>query len=54
LGITVYDSDIVISKVIKDNVYDTDVPTFKHIVLAAIQLIKVKVEGVYHTDIYAR
>jgi hypothetical protein len=52
LGVTIDDSDIVISQIIEYDVYDTYVPTFKHIVLAAIQLIKVKIKGVYHTSIY--
>jgi hypothetical protein len=37
-GITIDDSDIVISQIIEYDVYDTHVPTFKHKVLAAIQL----------------
>jgi hypothetical protein len=52
--ITVNDSDIVISQIIDYDVYDTYVPTTQHMVLATIQLIKVKIKGVNHTDIYAR
>ena len=46
LGITVDDSDIVISEIIKYTVYDTHVPTCEHKIIAAIQLIKVKVKGI--------
>ena len=53
-GITVDDSDIVISQIIEYDVYDVYVPTIDYKILAAIQLIKVKIKGVYHTDIYAR
>jgi hypothetical protein len=38
----------VISEIIEYDVYDTYVPTRHDIVLAAIQLIEVKVKGVYH------
>ena len=51
--ITVYDSDIVISEIIKLYVYDVYVPTSQHKVLAAIQLIKVKVKGIDHACIYS-
>ena len=52
-SITVYHSDIVISEIIELYVYDVYVPTCEHIVLAAIQLIKVKVKGVDHVCIYS-
>jgi hypothetical protein len=46
--ITVDDSDIVILKIVKYDVYDTHVPTTQHKVMAAIQLIKVKIKGINH------
>ena len=52
-SITVYHSDIVISEIIELYVYDVYVPTSEHIVLAAIQLIKVKIKGVDHVCIYS-
>jgi len=51
--IAVYHSDIVISKVIVLYAYDAYVPACEHIVLAAIQLIMVKVKGVDHVSIYS-
>jgi hypothetical protein len=53
LRITVYDSDIVIFEIIKYTVYDTHVPTSEHKIMAAIQLIKVKVKGIDHACIYS-
>jgi hypothetical protein len=50
--ITIYHSDIVIFKVIKHTVNDTHVPTIDDQIMAAIQLIVIKVKGVYHTSIY--
>ena len=52
-GITVYHSDIVILEIIVYDVYDMYVPTIDHKILAAIQLIKVKVKGVDHACIYS-
>jgi len=52
-GITVDDSDIVILEIIEYDVYDTHVPTTQHKVMAAIQLIKVKIKGVDHACIYS-
>ena len=52
-GITVYDSDIVIFEIIEYAVYDIDAPTSQHKILAAIQLIMVKVKGVDHACIYS-
>jgi hypothetical protein len=43
----------VISKIIEYDVYDAYVPTSQHIVLAAIQLFKVKVNGIDHACIYS-
>jgi len=51
--IAVDDSDIVISKVIVLYAYDAYVPATQHKVLAAIQLIMVKVKGVDHVCIYS-
>jgi len=51
-SITVDDSDIVILKIVKYDVYDTHVPTTQHKVMTAIQLIKVKIKGINHTSIY--
>jgi hypothetical protein len=51
--ITVYHSDIVISEIIKHTVNDTHVPTCEHKIMAAIQLIKVKVKGIDHVCIYS-
>jgi len=53
LGITVDDSDIVILEIIEYDVYDTHVPPTQHKVMAAIQLIKVKIKGVDHACIYS-
>ena len=53
LGITVYDSDIVILEIIEYDVYDTHVPTTQHKVMAAIKLIKIKIKGVDHACIYS-
>ena len=47
-GITVDDSDIMILEIIEYDVYDTHVPTMKHKVMTAIQLIKVKIKGINH------
>jgi len=52
-GITVDDSDIVILEIIEYTVYDIDAPTSQHKILAAIQLIMVKVKGVDHACIYS-
>jgi hypothetical protein len=52
-GITVDDSDIVILEIIEYDVYDTHVPPTQHKVMAAIQLIKVKIKGVDHACIYS-
>ena len=52
-GITVDDSDIVILEIIEYAVYDIDAPTSQHKILAAIQLIMVKVKGVDHACIYS-
>ena len=52
-GITIYHSDIVILEIIVYDVYDVYVPTSQHQILAAIQLIKVKVKGVDHACIYS-
>jgi len=53
LRITVYDSDVVISEIIKYTVYDTHAPTCEHKITAAIQLIMVKVKGIDHACIYS-
>ena len=53
LGITVDDSDIVILEIIEYDVYDTHVPPTQHKVMAAIQLIKIKIKGVDHACIYS-
>ena len=42
-----------ISEIIEYDVYDTYVPTRHDIVLAAIQLFKVKVKGIDHACIYS-
>jgi len=52
-GITIDDSDIVILEIIDYDVYDTHVPPTQHKVMAAIQLIKVKIKGVDHACIYS-
>jgi hypothetical protein len=43
----------VILEIVKHDVYDTHVPTTQHEILAAIQLIKVKVKGIDHACIYS-
>jgi len=43
----------VIFKIIEYTVYDTHVPTSQHKIMAAIQLIMVKVKGVDHACIYS-
>jgi len=53
LGITIYHSDIVILEIIEYDVYDTHVPPTQHKVMAAIQLIKIKIKGVDHACIYS-
>ena len=46
--ITVDDSDVVILEIIKHTVNDAHVPACEHKVVTAIQLIMVKIKGVYH------
>ena len=52
-GITVYDSDIVILEIIKHTVNDAYVPACENKVVTAIQLIKVKIQGIDHACIYS-
>ena len=52
LRITVDDSDVVILEIIKHTWYDTHVPLWQQEIMAAIQLMTIKVKGVNHTSIY--
>ena len=52
--ITVYHSDVVILEIIKHTVNDLHVPACEHKIMAAIQLIIVKVKGIDHACIYSQ